>query len=80
MQTLQRAINRGNAVMIHNSVTQQREVYWKRGLFRITWDWAVRQSMRVGPVRDIKPQVDTIILPTRWQRFVKWIKRLFKFR
>ena len=80
MQTLQRAVKRGNAVIINNSITQQREVYWKRGLFRITWDWAVRQAMRVEPVSDIKPQYETFNPLTRWQRLVKWIKRLFKIR
>jgi hypothetical protein len=76
MQTLSRAIKRGNAVIIHNSTNQQREVYWKRGLFWKTWLWALNQADKEPePIR-----YESEVILTRWQRFVKWIRRILKWQ
>ncbi len=82
MQTLPRAIRRGNAVIINNPVTRQIEVYWKRGLFWETWLWATTQTA-VNFERDMKAlRNDTITSRTltRWQRFMEWIRRVLKWQ
>ena len=82
MQTLPRAIRRGNAIIINNPVTRQIEVYWKRGLFWGTWLWATNQTV-VRFQKDMKALRDdtiTVWPETRWQRFMEWIRRVLKWQ
>ena len=80
MQSLTRAIKRGNAVMFLNSVTKVMEAVWKRGTNRQYWYYALRMSDRnyIPPKPERNTEM-TLQTKTKWYtKLLRWIKNLFK--
>lgn len=84
MQSLQRAISRNNAVIISNPFTYQEEVFWKKGLEKNIWEWAVKQSIQPISIQKERETSKVVVVQEKdtsfWDRIKKWFRRIMLWR